>query len=119
MRNGNTKKLKRVSEEMLLVTVDMGKIRHTGYCRCPDRTEVKPFEFFNNKRGFHEFWYRVYQTKRDHNLKEVAVGFESTGPYAEPLLHFLKNKGVRIVQVNPLHTKRLKELQGNSPSKTD
>jgi len=47
------------------------------------------------------------------------VGFESTGPYAEPLLHFLRKRDVRLVQVNPLHTKRLKELQGNSPNKTD
>jgi transposase len=31
----------------------------------------------------------------------------------------LKNKGVKLVQVNPFHTKRLKELQGNSPAKTD
>lgn len=47
------------------------------------------------------------------------VGFESTGPYAEPLLHFLRKRNVRLAQVNPFHTKRLKELQGNSPSKTD
>jgi transposase len=35
-------------------------------------------------------------------------------------MHYLRKKeGVRIVQVNPMHTKRLKELQGNSPNKTD
>jgi transposase len=48
-----------------------------------------------------------------------VVGFESTGPYAEPLFHFLRTKPVRLVQVNPLHSKRLKELTGNSPCKTD
>jgi transposase len=38
----------------------------------------------------------------------------------EPLAQFLRNKkGVRLVQVNPMHTKRLKELSGNSPLKTD
>lgn len=52
-------------------------------------------------------------------MEEVVVGFESTGVYAEPLLHYLRKRGVRLVQVNPMHTKRLKELQGNSPSKTD
>lgn len=119
MKDSNTKKLKKVSAETLLVTVDVGKVKHTGYCRCPDGTEVKPFDFFSNREGFEEFWGRIYQTQRRHNLPEVVVGFESTGPYAEPLLHFLKNKGVRLVQVNPLHTKRLKELQGNSPNKTD
>ncbi len=38
----------------------------------------------------------------------------------EPLTQFLRSKkGVRLVQVNPMHTKRLKELSGNSPLKTD
>lgn len=49
----------------------------------------------------------------------MVVGFESTGQYAEPLLHYLTKRRVALVQVNPMHTKRLKELQGNSPNKTD
>jgi transposase len=35
------------------------------------------------------------------------------------MLHFLKKKKVTLVQTNPMHTKRLKELTGNSPNKTD
>src|SRR4030066_1483616 len=119
MRNSNTKKLKRISEQTLLVTVDMGKVKHTGYCRFPDGTDGKTFEFCNSRRGFEEMWQQVCRAKRFRNLTEVVVGFESTGPYAEPLLHFLRRHDVRLVQVNPLHTKRLKELQGNSPNKTD
>jgi transposase len=119
MKNSNTKKLKSISEGTLLVTVDMGKMKHIGYCRFPNGTEGKPFEFFNSRNGFEEFWWRVCQAKRSLNLTEVVVGFESTGPYAEPLLHFLRKRDVRLVQVNPLHTKRLKELRGNSPNKTD
>ena len=53
------------------------------------------------------------------NMEEVVVGFESAGLYAEPLLHYLMKKKVKLAQVNPMHTKRLKELQGNSPSKRD
>jgi transposase len=119
MRNSNTKKLKRISEETLLVTVDVGKVKHTGYYRFPDGTDGKTFEFCNSRRGFEEMWQQVCRAKRFRNLTEVVVGFESTGPYAEPLLHFLRRHDVRLVQVNPLHTKRLKELQGNSPNKTD
>jgi len=119
MKNDNTKKVKKLSEKTLLVTVDMGMTRHTGYCRCPNGTEVKPFDFANNRKGFEEFWFCICQTKKIHNLQEVVVGFESTGPYAEPLLHFLRRRGIKLVQVNPLHTKRLKELQGNSPCNTD
>ena len=119
MRNSNTKKLKRISEQTLLVTVDIGKAKHTGYYRFPDGTEGRTFEFCNSRRGFEEMWQRVCRAKKVRNLTEVVMGFESTGPYAEPLLHFLKRHNVRLVQVNPFHTKRLKELRGNSPNKTD
>jgi transposase len=57
--------------------------------------------------------------KAAHHLEEVVIGFESTGVYAEPLVHFLRSKTVRLVQVNPLHTRRMKDLEGNSPAKTD
>lgn len=119
MKDVNTKKLKRVNRKTLLATVDASKMKHTGYCRCPDGIDIKPFDFFNTGRGFQEFWDKVCQMKKTHNLEEVVVGFESTGPYAEPLLHFLQKRDVRLVQVNPMHTKKLKELQGNSPAKTD
>jgi len=58
---------------------------------------------------------KVLHFKQQKNLEEVVVGFESTGPYAEPLVSFLAKKPARLVQVNPMHTKRLKELTGNSP----
>jgi len=119
MKDVNTKKLKRVNGRTLIVAVDIGKVKHTGYWRFPDGTEIKPFEFFNNGRGFQEFWDGVCQAKKGHTIEEVVIGFESTGSYAEPLLHFLRKREVRLVQVNPFHTKRLKELQGNSPNKTD
>lgn len=114
-----TKKIKRVKEKTLIVTVDIGKVTNTGYYCCPDGTEVKPFAFFNNGCGFNVFWHRICRAEQWYHLNEIIVGFESTGCYGEPLLHFLRKKKVTLVQVNPMHTKRLKELQGNSPNKTD
>jgi transposase len=35
------------------------------------------------------------------------------------LVNFLKDRPVELVQVNPMHTKKMKELEGNSPNKTD
>ncbi len=40
-----TKKGRVVNEKTLLVTVDIGKVMNTGYCRCPDKTEIKPLTF--------------------------------------------------------------------------
>lgn len=119
MKKIEAKKLKAVNSKTLIVTIDIGKTTPMGYCRCPDRSEVKPFEFANNRAGFSKLWECIVKTKEAKGLEEVVVGYESTGSYAEPLIHFLKDKQVRLVQVNPLHTKKLKELQGNSPNKTD
>jgi len=114
-----TKKHKVVNEKTLIVAVDIGKVVNTGYCRCPNGTEVKPFAFSNNRHGFQEFFERISETKERHHLDDLVVGFESTGSYGEPLMHDLLKRSVRIVQINPLHTKRLKEVRGNSPGKTD
>lgn len=119
MKEIETRKNKKINEKTLLVTVDMGKVMHTGYCRCPDGTETKVFGFFNTGQGFQDFWGRITEVMGAKNLEEVVVGFESTGSYAEPLMHYLMKRRVKLVQVNPMHTKRLKELQGNSPNKTD
>jgi transposase len=113
------KRGKIVNTKTLLVTVDIGKATNTGYCRCPDKTEVKPFAFKNNREGFIKFLSMVMEAKKAKGLEGIVVGFESTGAYAEPLIHFLSAKGIDLIQVNPLHTRRIKELNGNSPNKTD
>lgn len=112
-------KLKYVNSNVLLATVDIGKDSFSGYARCPDGSEVRVSDFSNNLSGFRRFWDILDRTKKARGLEQIVLGFESTGSYAEPLLHFFKDKGVRLVQVNPMHTKRVKELCGNSPNKTD
>jgi transposase len=114
------KTTKAVKQKVLIATIDGGKDTHYGYYRCPGGTEGKPLPFRNNGRGFQEFWERISSVADAQGFEEIIVGFESTGPYMEPLAQFLRNKkAVRLVQVNPMHTKRLKELSGNSPLKTD
>lgn len=119
MKSIGTKKVKTVNNKTLIVTVDISKMTNVGYCRCPDGTETKPFKFKNNGQGFNYFWNRITQMKNTYSMEEVVFGFESTGPYGEPLIHFMKKRDVKLIQVNPMHTNRVKELQGNSPNKTD
>jgi transposase len=114
------KTIKEVNQKILIAAIDGGKDKHYGYFRCHDGTEGKSLPFWNDGRGFQEFWERISSAAKAYGLEEIVVGFESTGPYMEPLAQFLRNKkAVRLVQVNPMHTKRLKELPGNSPLKTD
>jgi transposase len=118
MRKISTKQ-KVVNSSTLLVTVDVSKEKNTGYFRCPDGTEVMPFEFSNDFTDFSKLYQMMQEIKAQKHLLHVVFGFESTGPYAEPLVHYLKDKAVRLVQVNTVHTKRLKEVYDNSPGKTD
>ena len=113
------KKTKRINKKTLIVAVDIGKTTNEGYYRCPDGTEIKPFTFFNDGHGFNKLFQCIIAAKDRHNLTDIVVGFESTGSYGEPLAHYLKKRNISLLQVNPMHTKRLKELQGNSPNKTD
>jgi transposase len=119
VNNIQTKKGAFVKEKTLIVTADMSKDRNFGYWRCPDRTDIKPFAFPNNAAGFQVFWERISGARDIHNLDDMVFGYESTGSYAEALVHFLRARGVHVVQVNPMHTKRIKEISGNSPNKTD
>lgn len=119
MGKSKTKKLKAVNEKTMIVAIDIGKSIHHGYFRGSGGQDIKPFPFCNGQKSYEEFWKRVMHFKQQHKLEEIVVGFESTGPYAEPLMNFMAKKPIRLVQVNPMHTKRVKELTGNSPNKTD
>jgi transposase len=117
--SSKTQKVKRINPRTMIVAVDIGKGFHVGYFRAPNGEERKPFLFSNSMKSFREFWHSAQEFSRKHALEGIVVGFESSGPYAEPFFHYLRKRPVRLVQVNPFHTKRIKELTGNSPNKTD
>jgi transposase len=119
MTSNKTEKIKTINEKTLIVALDIGKKIHYGYFRTPKNQDIKPFSFYNTGQSFNKFWEKLCRFKDKHMLDTVVVGFESTGPYAEPISNYLRKKPVNLVQVNPMHTKRIKELTGNSPNKTD
>ena len=119
MASNKAEKVKWINKKTMIASIDIGKNIHYGYFRAPDGQEVKPFSFYNSQKSYHRFWSKICQFKRQHQLEEIVIGFESTGPYAEPLYHYLKKKPAKLVQINPMHSKRVKELAGNSPNKTD
>ena len=47
------------------------------------------------------------------------IAYEPTGPYSTCLREWLVASGRRLVQVNPYHVKRIKEVRDNSPEKDD
>lgn len=52
-------------------------------------------------------------------FQDVIVGMEPTGHYWLNLAHFLREIQVKYGLVNPLHVKKSKELDDNSPTKND
>ncbi len=52
MKDIQTKKVKVINKETLIVTIDISKVTNVGYCRCPNGIDVKPFGFLNNGQGF-------------------------------------------------------------------
>jgi transposase len=119
MKSIKAKKIKTINNKTLIVALDIGKNIHHGYFRAPNAKKIGPFPFYNNSHSFKNFWEKLSKFKENQMLDEVIIGFESTGPYAEPICHYLRKKPVKLVQVNPMHTKRVKELTDNSPNKTD
>jgi len=75
---------KALKEGRLIVTVDIGLTTNTGYCTTLDGRDTKPFRFDNTKEGFEKFWCMTLASKNRFGCDEVVVGYESTGPYAEP-----------------------------------
>ena len=119
MKKACTGKVKFVKDSTLIVAVDIGMEMNRGYCTTPDGRDIKPFKFDNTREGMDKLWGMVMASKNRFQCEEIVVGYESTGPYGEPMVHYLMKKPVMLVQVNPMHTKRVKEISDNSPLKTD
>lgn len=119
MKDIRAKKSKIVNSKTLLVGIDIGKDIHSAICVTSEDKRSKAFSFSNNIHGFNILWERIKAAKEAYGSEDVTIGFESTGVYAESLIGYLVKKDVGIVQVNPLHTKRVKEINDNTPCKSD
>ena len=72
----------------------------------------KAARFANSRMGFETMWHRRPAGAR-------RVGVESTGPYWLGLAHWLRAQGADVVMVHTAHVRRMKELDDNTPTKSD
>ena len=121
--NNNTQneKIKSISEKTLVVGIDVGSERH--YARAFDFRNCElskgAFAFCNDEEGFEAFRTWVEGLKEANGKEGVVVGMEPTGHYWFNLGEHVKGLGMRMVHVNPHHVRKTKELDDNSPSKSD
>ena len=113
-------KIMSITEQTLVVGVDIAKETH--FARAFDYRGIelgKVFKFENTREGLESFrdWIAALE-KKEHKSSSI-VGMEPTGHYWLNLGHYLKDRGIRLVFVNPFHVKRSKELDDNTPSKSD
>jgi transposase len=108
-----------VNYQGIVIGIDIGKYQHVAVALMPDGTFNKPLKISNDLTGYEDFLSRIIQLKKECRTEQVIVGMESTGHYSEVPARWLTSKGIRVVQVNALHTKRAKEIEDNSPGKTD
>lgn len=120
MKYSQNEKILQVTEETLIVGVDIASETH--YARAFNYRGVeigKLLKFNNDADGFGQFanWVSVIGEKA--NKKKVMVGMEPTGHYWFNFAQQLKDHSIKIVLVNPFHVKRSKELDDNNPTKND
>src|SRR5215471_16101466 len=103
----------------LVVGVDIGKNEHFAGLRPAGGMVVKVIAFNNDRGGFERLAREVDEWCKRLNLSRVVLGVEPTAHYWQALAYWWEDNRGPVVLVNPMHTNRAKELEDNSPLKSD
>ena len=120
MKNSKNDKIQLITNKTLIVGVDIAK--RVQWAQFTDYRGIelsKHLKFNNDLTGFKSIIQKIEEIKRNKDFVNVIVGMEPTGHYWKPLGAFLENSGIKVVLVNPAHTKKSKELDDNSQTKSD
>jgi transposase len=101
------------------IGVDTGKKFHVLVARGPDGRRTKPFKVYATHEGFLAARRFLEETFPGIRAPQMLVGIEFAGHHGFTFANWLAQWGYPIVTVMPMVTKRSKELEDNSPLKTD
>ena len=114
-------KIEQVTETTLVIGIDIGSQTH--YARAFDNRGLeltrKVFSFANDLEGFNSFNQWAERIKTETAKTNVLIGCEPTGHYWFALAKYVRDHQMTLVMVNPFSVKKIKELDDNSPKKTD
>jgi transposase len=120
MNYNQNQKLAQITSQTLIIGVDIAKFKHVARAQDFRGMEFgKPYYFENTSVGFEGFLTWIQELTQKHGMEKTIIGVEPTGHYWLNLAHFLKEKAIKLVVVNPMHVKKSKELDDNSPTKND
>jgi transposase len=113
-------KLTQITPSTLIVGIDVAKDKHVARAQDDRGFEFgKRLIFENRIHGFQTLLDWAKKHMKDNQKSHVIFGMEPTGHYWLNLAYFLKARGHDFVLVNPMHVKKSKELDDNSPTKND
>ncbi len=114
------KNLKAITPQTVIMGVDIAKTEQ--WARFVDYRGVeigKALKFRNDRNGFEIIVAEIIRRCKEKSAEKIIVGMEPTGHYWKAFANYLIKKGITVVLVNPYHTKKSKELDDNSPTKSD
>ena len=121
MNYTQNQKISQVTEATLIVGVDIGS--ETNFARAfnwrGQELSKKVFRFNNSQEGFQSFLAYINTYTTIASAQQIIVGCEPTGHYWFNLARYLEENNIKLALVNPYHVKQIKELDDNSPKKTD
>ena len=122
MKNASrsNRKLEAITYKTIVVGIDIAKSRQWARFVDYRGMEIGKAVSFNNDREGFEYIVSEIRTKiKTFDAEKVIVGMEPTGHYWKPLANYLMKQNIAVVLVNPYHTKKAKELDDNSQTKSD
>jgi transposase len=103
----------------LHVGVDTGKSFHVLVARGPDGSRSKPIKALVSRQGFDAALVELQALYPGVEPARTLVGLEFAGHHGFTFAHHLAQQGFQCVNILPANTKRSKEVEDNSPLKTD
>ena len=120
MNYNQNQKIAQITPSTLIVGIDIAKDKHVARFQDDRGMEFGKRVFFDNRiHGFELLLERVARIQKDEGKTNVIFGVEPTGHYWTSLAYFLTARSYDFVLVNPMHVKKSKELDDNSPTKND
>lgn len=120
LKQKQNQRITRITESTLVVGADIAKKVHVA--RAVDFRGIelgKECVFHNDQKGLTKLATWMKELGQAHGKTDIIFGIEPTGHYWFPLAAFLQDQGIQVVIVNPHHVNKTKELEDNSPTKSD
>jgi transposase len=115
IRNGQ-----RPDASILFVGCDIGSKHHAAAIMDSSGTVLEKLpKVFNSLKGFEFLEGKINYWGRRTGADTIRLGFEPTGHYWKPLIHYMCCRGVEVSFIKTTAVKAMRELTDSTPSKND